>query len=171
MKLSEDSAEARRLLAEAGFPGGKGFPQLELTSWVASSNLVPETIQERWRTELGISVSLVQREARTHLAALASGQYDLGLAAAIPDYDGAADLLQHFTTHDAANYPRWRSPVYDDLMKEHALTEAEKLLLGELPVIPLYFNAKSLLRRPAVHGWREDALWTRYYHDVYLDEK
>lgn len=170
-RLREDSAEARRLLAEAGFPAGHGFPQLELTSWAASSNLVPETIQARLRTELGITVSPVQREARTHLAALAAGDYDIAVAAAIPDYDGAADLLQDFTTGNAANYPHWSNPAYDRLTAEGALAEAEQLLLGEQPVIPLYFNAKNLLRRPAVRGWREDTLWTRYYHDVYLEEK
>ncbi|HEY8995734.1 MAG TPA: peptide ABC transporter substrate-binding protein [Lacunisphaera sp.] len=170
-RLHEDSAEARRLLAEAGFPGGKGFPSLELTSWVATSNLVPETLQERWRAELGITVSLVQREARTHLAALAAGEYDIAVAAAIPDYDGALNLLEHFTSSDASNYPHWSNPLYDKLTADHALPEAEKTLLGELPVIPLYFNAKNLLRHPAVREWREDALWTRYYHHVYLDEK
>jgi oligopeptide transport system substrate-binding protein len=167
----EDANEARHLLTQAGFPGGKGFPALELSSWAASSNLVPETIQERWRGELGITVMLVQREAQTHLAALAAGDYAIGYAAAIPDYDGTVDLLQHFTSDDAANYPQWRRPAYDALIADRKLAAAEKLLLEEQPVIPLYFNTKYFLRRPVVRGWREDALWTRYYHHVYLDEK
>ena len=51
------------------------------------------------------------------------------------------------------------------------LPDAEKLLLDEMPVIPLYFNARNFLLRPAVHGWQEDALWTRYYENVSLHEK
>jgi oligopeptide transport system substrate-binding protein len=169
-KLMEDSAEARRLLAAAGFPGGNGFPQLELTSWGAA-NQVLEAIQQRWNTELGISVTLVRREAQTHLAALAAGDYSLAFATAIPDYDGAVDLLQHFTTGNVANYPHWNRSDYDELIARQALHEAEQLLLDDLPVVPLYFNTKYFLRRTAVQGWREDALWTRYYHHVYLDEK
>lgn len=169
-KLTEDRMEAQRLLAAAGFPGGKGFPQLELTSWGAA-NQVLEAIQQRWNTELGISVTLVRREAQTHLAALTAGDYDLAFATAIPDYDGAEDLLQHFATGNVANYPHWSRADYDALIARQALHEAERLLLDDLPVVPLYFNTKYYLRRTAVHGWREDALWTRHYQNVYLDEK
>ncbi|AOS44891.1 Periplasmic oligopeptide-binding protein precursor [Lacunisphaera limnophila] len=84
--LTEDAAEARRLLAAAGYPGGRGFPRLELTTWGAG-NLVLEAIQQRWRSELGITIPLVQREAHTHLVAMAAGDYDLAYATAIPDYD------------------------------------------------------------------------------------
>lgn len=169
-QIAENIAEARRLLAEAGFADGKGFPRLELVTWAGVGSLVSEAVQHRWRTELGINVSLTQREARTHLAALAAGDYDLAFVAAIPDYDSPLDLLQHYTTGDAANYPHWSNAEYDRLVARRELAAAEQVLLDEMPVIPLYFNSKSFLLRPAVRGWREDALWTRYYKHVYLDE-
>lgn len=168
-RLNEDAASARRLLAEAGFPGGKGFPPLEITAW-GVGNLVLEAIQQRWHTELGIPVAVVQREARTHLAALAAGDYEVALVAAIPDYDSPLDLLQHFTTGNAGNYPQWSNAAFDRLVADPAgLPAAEQVLLDELPLIPLYFNNKNFLRRPAVHGWREDALWTRYYKHVSIE--
>jgi oligopeptide transport system substrate-binding protein len=169
--ITEDAGLARQLLAEAGFPNGRNFPRLELATWVGAGNLVIEAIQQRWHSQLGIDVSLVQREARTHLAAMASGDYQIAFATAIPDYDSAADLLQHFTAGDAGNYPHWSNPAYDRLVANHALPDAEKLLLETLPVIPLYFNAKNFLRRPAVRAWREDALWTRYYKHVHLGQE
>jgi len=48
--------------------------------------------------------------------------------------------------------------------------EAETRLLEECPLTPLYFNATNWLMRPAVRGWHQDALWTRFYQDVYLHE-
>jgi len=167
--LSENADEARRLLAEAGFPGGRGFPRLTLSTWPVSTPQL-EAIQERWRKELGIVIALIQREARTHLAALASGDYDLALATAIPDYNSPTDLLERFTTGNPGNYPHWSDATYDRLITGGSLPAAEKLLLDAMPVIPLYFNAKNFLLRPAVQGWREDALWTRYYENVSLHE-
>jgi len=167
--VTEDRDEARRLLAAAGFPGGKNFPKLELSTWGASTTVL-EAIQQAWRAELGVEIGLLQREARTHLAALAAGDYDLGFATAIPDYDSAGDVLSRLVSGQAENYPHWSNATYDRLVSAHRLQDAEKLLLDEMPVIPLYFNAKNFLLRPAVHGWREDALWTRYYKNVSLHE-
>jgi oligopeptide transport system substrate-binding protein len=169
-QLTEDATEARRLLAEAGFPGGKGFPALELTTWGAG-NLVLEAIQQRWRTELGITVSIIQREAHTHLVSLAKGDYALGYATAIPDYDSPLDVLQRLVSGDPGNYPQWRNPSYDRLVSTGDLTGAEQVLLDELPLIPLYYNNRNYLLRPGVRGWREDALWTRFYQNVRFGEK
>jgi oligopeptide transport system substrate-binding protein len=168
--LGENLDEARRLLAAAGFPDGRGFPKLELSTWSVSTPQL-EAIQQMWRDRLGIEVAIVQREARTHLAALAAGDFDIGFATAIPDYNSATDLLDHFTSGHPGNYPHWDNAAFDRLVAGDRLPEAEKLLLDEMPVIPLYFNAKNFLLRPAVHGWQEDALWTRYYQNVSLHEK
>ena len=167
--LTENADEARRLLAEAGFPGGRNFPRLELSTWPVSTPQL-EAVQEMWRKELGIEVALVQREARTHLAALAAGDFDLAFATAIPDYGSATDLLNRLGSGHPDNYPHWGNAAYDRLVEGTSLPDAEKLLLSEMPVIPLYFNAKNFLLHPTVQGWREDALWTRYYENVSLHE-
>jgi len=166
-QLHQDVAEARRLLADAGFPNGQGFPKLELSTWPVSSVQI-EAIQQMWSDRLGITVSILQREARTHIAALAAADFDLGFYTAIPDYDSATDLLERLTTGNPNNYPRWSDAGYDHLVNAGRLAEAESRLLEALPVIPLYFNAKNFLLRPTVRGWKEDALWTRYYDHVSL---
>lgn len=166
-RLHEDVAEAQRLLAEAGFPQGQGFPKIELSTWPVSTAQI-EAIQQMWRDRLGIEVAIHQREARTHIAALAAGDFDLGFYTAIPDYDSATDLLERLTTGNANNYPRWHDAGYDHLVATGQLAAAETRLLDALPVIPLYFNTKNFLLRPTVRGWKEDALWTRYYDNVSL---
>jgi oligopeptide transport system substrate-binding protein len=177
--ITEDAAEARRLLAAAGFPGGRGFPRLELTTWpVGTAQL--EAIQQMWRRELGLEVALVQREARTHLAGLAAGDYDLAFITAIPDYDGASDLFNRLKSGSPDNYPRWHNAEFDRLVagagrldpvaaRNAAYQSAEKVLLDEMPVIPLYFNAQNYLVRPAVKGWQADRLWTRFYREVTVE--
>ena len=175
-----DPATARELLAAAGFPGGRGFPRLELTSWTVGAPLT-EVIQAMWKKELGIDVALVTREARVHVAALREGHYDIGFITAIPDVADPANLLDDFTTGSPGNYPHWSDARYDALVAQAARTpdstlqsgyqrEAEARLLEAAPLAPLYFNATNWLMRPAVRGWHPDALWTRFYPDVYLHE-
>jgi oligopeptide transport system substrate-binding protein len=177
-KLTEDAAEARRLLAAAGFPGGRGFPRLELTTWPVNPAQL-EAVQQMWRRELGIEITLAPREARTHLAALAAGDFALAYMTAIPDYGSAADLFARLTAGNPDNYPHWRNAEYDRLVataggltdpvaRNTAWQSAERLLLDEMPVIPLYFNTQDCLVQPAVTGWRADRLWTRYYTDLSL---
>ena len=174
-RIYEDAAEARRLLTQAGFPQGKGFPHLEIGTWVNTPVL--EAIQQMWRDELGITVTIAPREARTHLAALAAGDYAIAFMTAIPDYDGASDLFRQLTGGNPANYPHWLFPEFDHLVataseltdpvtRNATYQKAEAVLLDEMPVIPLYFNAQNYLVSPAVHGWRADRLWTRFYKDL-----
>ncbi|MBL9216614.1 MAG: peptide ABC transporter substrate-binding protein [Opitutaceae bacterium] len=178
-RITEDAAEARRLLAEAGFPGGAGFPVLEVTSWWASSAVL-EAIQQMWRRELGIEVTLAQREARAHLAAMAAGDYAIAFVTAIPDCNSVTDLLTDLTSGNPGNYPRWSNPDYDRLVTEGsrlnsasnrlaAYQAAERLLLADSPVIPLYFNTQNFLVQPRVKVWQTDRLWTRFYKDVTLE--
>ncbi|MBI2814914.1 MAG: peptide ABC transporter substrate-binding protein [Opitutae bacterium] len=168
LRLTENAAQARELLAAAGFPGGKGFPRLELTAWPVSGGQL-EAIQQMWRRELGIEVALAQREARTHLASLAAGDYAVAFMTAIPDCDGASDLFTQLTTGHAANYPHWSNPEYDRLAAAAQWAPAEKILLGDMPLIPLYFNSQNFLVAPRVKNWRADRLWTRFYRDVTVD--
>jgi oligopeptide transport system substrate-binding protein len=177
--LRGDAAEARRLLVAAGFPGGAGFPRLELTGW--DKTPVLEAVQAMWKKELGIEVAIVTRDASVHVTALQEGRYALGFIAAIPDVADAADLLADFATGAPRNFPQWSDARYDALLAEAArtgdamkrlalLAAAEARLTEECPVVPLYFNAKNFLLRPDVGGWQEDALWTRFYKNVGLQE-
>lgn len=177
----EDAATARALLAAAGFPGGQGFPRLELTSWATSGPLL-EAIQAMWKRELGIDLGLVTREAKVHLAALREGGYDIALVSAIPDVPDAANVLGEFVTDSPGNYPHWSDAAYDGLIEAAGrettaaaraakLRAAEERLLAAQPLAPLYFNSTNWLMRPAVQGWHQDPLWTRFYQDLSLDEK
>ena len=166
-----DLAEARRLLAEAGFPGGKKFPRLELSAWSHSQTTVLEAIQQMWKLELGLDVALAVRDAKVHVSALRSGDYDIGFITAIPDVADAADLLNRFTAGASENFPQWTDIDFDRALADGDFAAAEQRLLDSAAIAPLYFNTHHWLTSPHVHGWREDALWTRFYSNVFLDEK
>jgi oligopeptide transport system substrate-binding protein len=176
--------EAAGLLTAAGFPGGKNFPRLELTGW--SQTPVLEAIQAMWKTTLGLDVGIALREAKVHLSALRTGDYDIGFITEIPDLADAAPSLANFATGAPGNYPQWSDPRYDALLAHDRVSlaasstpaplardragvaAAEALLLEAAPIAPLYFNTKNWLKSPRVQGWQEDPFWSRDYTGVIL---
>ncbi len=162
-------AEARRLLAAAGFADGKSFPKLELSAWSHSQTPVLEAIQQMWKQELGIEVSLAVRDAKVHVSALIHGDYDIGFMTAIPDVADAADLLACFANGSPENYPHWVDADFSRALATGDHAAAEQRLLESAAIAPLYFNTHHWLQSPRVHGWREDALWTRFYPGVSID--
>ncbi len=166
---TEEASEAAQLLVAAGFPGGKNFPKLELSAWSPSQVPVLEAIQQMWKQELGIEVGLVVRDVKVHVAALMAGNYDIGFMTAIPDVADAADVLNRFAAGAPENYPHWTDTEYDQALAVGDYPTAESRLLESAAIAPLYFNSHHWLQSPHVHGWREDALWTRYYTGVSID--
>lgn len=175
--LSTDADEARRLLTAAGYPEGKGFPVLEMTGW--GQTAVLEVVQAMWKKELGITVNIGVRDAKVHVSDLTNGQYDIGFITAIPDVADPIDMLKDLETGASNNYSQWSHPEYDALLRKSEqlvakeerlaiLAQAEALISEHCPIAPLYFNAKNILQRKTVHGWQEDALWTRFYKDVLI---
>lgn len=170
--------EARRLLAEAGFSNGRGFPALELAGW--DHNPVLEATQQMWRRELGIEVQIVIQEAKVHLAALNSGNYDIAFVTNLLDVPDPVAALGDFTRAAPNNFPHWRSAEYDERLNRAAaesdrakadadLKAAENLLLDSAAIAPVYFNAQNWLMAPNVRGWEQDALWSRRYNDLRFD--
>jgi oligopeptide transport system substrate-binding protein len=181
--LRDDFAEAKRLLAEAGFPDGKNFPRLELTAWSPSQTPVLEALQAMWREALGINVSVAIREAKVHLTALATGDYDIAFATtlALLDVEDPAALFATFSTNAPDNFSHWSDAAFDRLVADALIARdpvaqstqllgAEKLLLDSAPVAPIYFNSRTWLMSPRVRGWQEDSLWRRSYLDLEVVE-
>jgi len=172
LQLKEDPIEAARLLAQAGYPGGAGFPNLELSSW--ASLPVLEALQAMWRERLGIHVSISMRDAKMHIVSMKEGHYDIAMMVAIPDVDDPLNLLGEYRTGMPGNYPGWSDAGFNTMLdhisraaeepeRQSWILTAERRLLSQLPVTPIYFNTRNYLVRPRVRNWREDGLWNRYY--------
>jgi oligopeptide transport system substrate-binding protein len=169
-----DPELARRLLAEAGFPGGKGFPKL---SYLCDSSggggarmheRVAVELQSMWREELGVEVEIRQMEKQVYLVAQRQLDYDFSRSSWIGDYNDPNTFLDLFTSGNGNNRTGWKNADYDRLLTESqtatdpeqrldVLRRAEALLVrDEAPVIPLWFEAGFTLYDPAkwsgIHG-------------------
>lgn len=179
--LPTDVAEARRLLAEAGYPNGVGAPPIELTFNTSETHrLVAEAVQEMWRRELGLDVRLVNQELRSVLAARRTGAFQVLRSVWIGDYLDPATFLNLWRSDSGNNYTGWASTAYDQLTFQAARTtdpesrkalfaRAEALLLDEAPMIPIYHYTHVFLVHPSVRGWYPTLLDHHPYKHVWLE--
>ena len=162
--------QARYLLGEAGYPGGKDFPQLEyMFNSSESHRKIAEALQAMWRKELGIEVILSNQEWRTYLQRRENGDYQLARAVWIGDYLDPSTFLNLWTVDNPNNWAGWHDTSYDALMENALNTEnrvnrmrgyalAERYLISEQVVIPLYHYVSVKLRDPSVKGWHGNIL-------------
>ncbi len=180
-QLHENIAEAKRLLAEAGYPGGKGLPPIELLyNTLEAHRIIAESIQQMWNKSLGIEVHLVNQEWKVYLDSQRTLNYQVCRASWIGDYVDPNSFLDMWLTGGGNNETGWSNPEYDRLIAEAARTtnpqqrlevfqKAEAILLDELPIIPIYFYTHVCAQRPEVKGWYPTILDNHPYKYVYLE--
>lgn len=179
-RLKFDPAEARRLLTEAGYPGGKGFKKIEiLTNTSATAKTVAEFFQESWKKNLGIEVSILQQEWQVYLDSMRKLNYDIARAGWVGDYTDPFTFLGCFRSTDGNNNTGWNNPRYDELLlastketdvsaRMRMLHEGENLFLDELPSIPVFWRMLSHLKRPELQNWKPSVLSHRCYKAISL---
>ncbi|MEP6663397.1 MAG: peptide ABC transporter substrate-binding protein, partial [Verrucomicrobiota bacterium] len=149
--LGYDPELARKLLAEAGFPGGKGFPTVQyLYNSVKTHEKIAVELQDMWKRELGIHLELRPLEWKTWLRAQSDLDYDLSRSSWIGDYNDPNTFLDMFMSNNGNNRTGWKNARYDELMheanaqpdvkaREKLLQQAETILIhDETPIVPLY---------------------------------
>jgi oligopeptide transport system substrate-binding protein len=167
--MREDPAEARRLLAEAGYPEGRGLPVLVLP--VNPRLLDFHHVQawtERWYRELGVRTYLAYDMPGRRKDRMERGEFDVmvgGLIATVPD---AGDLLGIFAFPERFNARHFHSPEATELMVEAnrragtdrlaLLERLERHVLDEVISIPMMFERRRTLLAMEVDGWYADPL-------------
>jgi oligopeptide transport system substrate-binding protein len=173
-----DVPEAKRLLADAGYPDGKDFPRLEvLITQTSAGRTVAEALQEMWKNHLGIKISVLNQEWQVYLDAQRKKNYDIALAGWVGDYPDPTTFLNMFRTGDGNNETGYASAEYDRLVNGAAseadaaarlrmLNQAETLLLQDMPVVPIYWRVHYYLMRPEVKNFRASVLEHRAYKAI-----
>lgn len=178
--LEYNPEEARKLLAEAGFPEGKGFPKLELLfNTQESHRRIAEAVQAMWRTTLGVDISLTNQEWKVYLESQRTMNYDICRAGWIGDYMDPVTMLKLWKTGDGNNETGWGNPDYDAAIEESwktgdsatrfkVLEKAETILLTELPIAPIYWYTTKRLVDPRVKNYNPVLLDNRPWKKVHF---
>jgi oligopeptide transport system substrate-binding protein len=162
-EIKFDPERAKKLMADAGFPGGKGLPPVDITSTDAFKDEITYYANQFNRV-LGMQVNVKVVERATHIRAMNAGEVAFFPWGWTADYtDAAYYLSQMWYGPSPYNRPRWKNAEYDKLIDE-AMTvaddqkrfalyhKAEKVLLDDWGMAPTPMPASIALRKPNVRN-------------------
>ncbi len=176
-----DLAAAKKLLADAGYPGGKGLPPIELTTISSEINQrIAEAVQQMWRRDLGVEVTITQKEFKVLLDTFDTLAYTIARGRWIAEYPDPLTYLSIFTTGNGVNGTGFADPAYDALVaaaadaatptaRLAALQQAESFLMAQMPIAPIYWGSRTTLVASSVRGWKNSPLGFHNYKDVWLE--
>ena len=175
-----DVAKAKALLAEAGYPGGKGFPKMTfLYNTGAGHQNIAAAVQDMWKKNLGVDIELKNQEWKVFLQTRNDKQYILARDGWNADYTDPMTFLDLFTTSSGNNDAGYSSPAYDakilaskkelDPAKRMTiLHEAEDIIMNDDVIIPIYGYTNTIVTKPSVMGVRTTALGKHWFQGAYV---
>ncbi|MFN0008991.1 MAG: peptide ABC transporter substrate-binding protein [Planctomycetota bacterium] len=163
--FADDVNEARALLRESR----KSLPTISIHYNTRELNRdVAEVIADSWRRNLGLATRLENQEWRVFLDTQKRVEYDVSRSSWIADYADPFGFLEIFTSGNENNRTGWGDARYDELIgraaaevepaRSELLREAERILMEELPILPIYAYASKNLVDPRLGGFFENAL-------------
>lgn len=165
IKPTAQVEEARKLLAEAGYPDGKGFPTMELSYYTHPQvKLIVEAMAQMFKENLNINVEISTEEWAVYYTNVQAGKYDVCAMGWGADFFHPMTFFPIFTTGDPANAAFYENPAYDEQVslarKEmdakkavDIMRKAEDILMNDYPFIPLYHRSTSLMMKEYVKNW------------------
>ena len=172
-----DPVEAKKLLREAGFPDGAGFPALEYTLSSRSEDvlLLAQALQQMWQQTLGVKVALAPTEFKVWLDLLRSKSFAFTGDTWVMGVNDPVDLLACCVTGDPNNDAGWGNARFDaafaavtgapdENARRAAIATCEQIIAEDAPFAPIFFTTRTHLVHPSVIGWRDNPLqkidWT-----------
>ncbi|MFL2722117.1 MAG: peptide ABC transporter substrate-binding protein [Gammaproteobacteria bacterium] len=172
---------AKQLLIEAGFNSENKFPKLEiLFNTNEDHRKIALAIQQMWQQNLGIEVELVNQDWKVYLSREMVGDFQVSRAGWIGDYEDPNTFLDLMRPNRGNNKTGWEDAAYDSLMAKanstnnqgeryELLDEAEKILIENMPIIPLYTYVRSYQLSPDVKGYNPHILDHHHPKFIYLE--
>ena len=170
--------EAKKLLAEAGYPDGKGFPQITYsTNDSGYHKPVAEYLQDAWG-KLGIKVKIDTVEWASFTPMRRNGEYDTARNGWVGDYSDPSNMLDLLYSTNGNNDGKFKNADYDKAMEESratvdpekrsaALHKAEDILMEEAGCVPVAYYNDFYLQSPKIQGMWHSA--TGYWYFMYAD--
>jgi oligopeptide transport system substrate-binding protein len=176
----ERVAEAKKLLAEAGYDKSHPLSFTLLYNTSENHKKVATAIQSMWKQALGVTITLENQEWKTFLDTRRLGNFDVTRAGWCGDYNEASSFLSLMQSNNSSNDSKYFNKEYDTTMEKAMAakddtersgyyTEAEKLLARDMPIAPIFQYVKSRLVSPHVGGFplhnAEDKVYSK---DLYI---
>lgn len=181
-KPEGDITEAKKLLAEAGYPDGKGFPKLTYLFNTSDDNKsIAEAIQDMWSKNLGITVDLQTMEKKVFMQTRDDKNYLTSRAIWIADYNDPMTFLDVYVSGGGDNITGYNNPEYDkyvqagkletDPAKRMALLhKAEDTLMDDMPIIPLFFSVSVCCTKDYVKNVHKSAIGMTLFDHTYIQK-
>ncbi|MBF0279985.1 MAG: peptide ABC transporter substrate-binding protein [SAR324 cluster bacterium] len=179
---AENVEKAKQLLADAGFPGGKGFPEFKiLYNTNEAHKKIAEYVQQAWNENLGLKVTLMNQEWKTYLNTRRKGDFTVARAGWIGDYQDPNTFLDMFVSGAGMNGGKYSNSGFDNLIKKAAsmeagparmaaLQEAEKLFItDDQSVIPIYgYTSQNMINMNKWGGWYNNTMDWHPTKDIFM---
>ncbi|MEL6105206.1 MAG: peptide ABC transporter substrate-binding protein [Planctomycetota bacterium] len=168
--LKEDVERARELLAEAGFPGGRGFPKMSLLYNTSERHRpIAEVIQQQLQNNLNIKLELRNMEWGSFIDTIQQEDYEMSRYGWVADYPDPNTFLDLWVTENPQSNTNWSNKEYDDLIKAAGmefdaekrmaiLRQAEEIFVRELPIVPIFFYTSAEMAKTTIEGFAPSAL-------------
>lgn len=175
--IGYDVAKAKELLAQAGYPNGKGFPVLTIKyNTNEGHKKIAEFVQEQWQNNLGIKVELKNEEWKTFLDTRSNAHdFDVARHGWVADYMDPSNFLELFITGGGNNDGLYSNPKFDELVKKAAsmpdspernqtLMDAEKIFAEDQGMLPLYWYVDlDMIDLTKWDGWYGNPLGVHHW--------
>lgn len=180
-QLDFNPKKAKELLKQAGYTEG-AFPSFELLYNTSEGHQkLAQAIQQMWKTNLGLDVTLANTDWKVYLSRQSVGDFSVARAGWIGDYEDPKSFLDMMVTGRGNNQTGWSNSDYDNLLIKAAqsssqkerfnfLYKAEEILMDELPIIPVYTYTRIYMLHESVKGWNPNLLDSHPYQFVSIEQ-